>query len=334
MGCTQTDEIALPEVEISFDVLNSPIQTKADGDTDTHNHLAYYADGHFGTFAWFNASESAASQVFMENQEVSKNASVWKAVGKTYYWPHTGTLDFISYSPYLAGEEEQPTVTADAANGISIQGWKVNPAMHEITYLDDLMYADKAEKQSRNVTTHFASGVPTLFHHALAKLNFKVTYDDSKLTDYQKTLFEGIKVTKLEMDNIYSKGDFTYSAKSPSWSNHGNLLSTAQSIGTQTTVSPTDKTKTVTADYLVLPQTIPSGKNIKITYQLLPSTTPLTAELKLGDVKTVPSWNMNTIYTYNIIISPLTDTPILFTPTVNEWTGVGPVAIEVEEKEY
>ncbi len=73
--------------EISFEVANN-IKTKAFTGS-------VYNNGAFGTYAWFNNTDE-----FMVNEQVDLSGGVWKTVDNTYYWPKTGSISFISYSPF------------------------------------------------------------------------------------------------------------------------------------------------------------------------------------------------------------------------------------------
>lgn len=161
VACSKV-ETAAPQREISFEVANS-LQTKADAGV-------VYNNGAFGTYAWFNNTDD-----FMVNEQVDKSGTVWKTVDHTFYWPKTGSISFISYSPFKGTSDTAGTEPAVTKNSITYTGITAGTV--------DLMYADKAtcSNNVNEVTDDAAgttdsgfSGVPTIFRHALAKLSFKV----------------------------------------------------------------------------------------------------------------------------------------------------------------
>ena len=152
--------------EINFQVATYMGQTKAENTTYPNNVS-------FGTYAWYNGTgtPTPAPAKFMENQQISYQTGVWKAKGQTYYWPKTGNIDFISYSPY---DSTTPwlNVTANTLTA-STTGVAAN---------DDYLYSDKALAQTQNTNpgAYYTAGVPTLFHHALCKVCVKIKVAKTK----------------------------------------------------------------------------------------------------------------------------------------------------------
>ena len=168
--------------EITFEVANR-LQTKADG--------VKYNNGAFGTYAWFNGSDE-----FMVNEKVDLAAGVWKTIDHTFYWPKTGSIDFISYSPFDGTSNTAGSVPTVTASSITYTNYTVGTT--------DLLYADKAKCAANvNEITDDASpesgyaGVPTLFRHALAKLSFKVKANFTEWTDENNE-----KVVRRALDGL------------------------------------------------------------------------------------------------------------------------------------
>ena len=143
-------QMELPESEVSFQVAGLRPATKAPEDYKND-----YQSVPFGAYAWFKGQDPADNTSFMLNQEVAYDASGnrWVPVGTTYYWPKSGSLDFICYSPYAAAGG--PVI---GENTIDYNGWDVSA--HPTV---DLLYADKAEGLRNHTTTYAYSGVPVLF---------------------------------------------------------------------------------------------------------------------------------------------------------------------------
>ncbi|MCR5325429.1 MAG: fimbrillin family protein [Bacteroidales bacterium] len=193
VACTKVNPTGDAQREINFEVANS--LTKATG--------SVYSNGAFGTYAWFNNTDD-----FMVNEKVDKVGSVWKTVDHTFYWPKTGSISFISYSPFEGTSDTAGTVPAITKNSITYTGITAGST--------DLMYADRAtcssnvnEVTDSDTADSGFSGVPTVFRHALAKLSFKIkanfiTYTDP--TTNTTTSWE-VKVTSAKIGGFKTTGD-------------------------------------------------------------------------------------------------------------------------------
>ena len=172
VACSKVQTVE-PQKEINFEVANS-LQTKASG--------SLYNNGAFGTYAWFTANPGAGSDhaPFMVNETVDLVGGVWKTSLHTFYWPKTGSVEFISYSPFNgtnATADSNPALTQNTITYTSLTAGDV-----------DYMYADKATASKNvNMVTDGVdsgySGVPTIFRHALAKLSFKIKANFVKYED-------------------------------------------------------------------------------------------------------------------------------------------------------
>jgi len=170
VACSKVETVDLQK-EINFEVANN-IRTKADIGS-------VYSNGAFGTYAWFNDTDE-----FMVNEQVDLAGGVWKTVDHTFYWPKTGSVSFISYSPFDGTSNTAGTTPVVEKDKITYTGVTAGAI--------DLMYADKATC-SNNVNEVLDSlgtgsdsgftGVPTIFRHALAKLSFKVQANFTKWHD-------------------------------------------------------------------------------------------------------------------------------------------------------
>ena len=106
--------------EVSFRVAN--FTTKAN---------VAFTGKDFAAYSWHHAVDGTVT-AFMENEQVGQKGSEWKTLNNTYYWPKTGSLNFISYAPYMA-DKAKVTVTEES---IRFNAYTVTD--------EDLMYADKA----------------------------------------------------------------------------------------------------------------------------------------------------------------------------------------------
>lgn len=203
--------------EIAFAVAN--YATKA--------NVEYDKEANFGSYAWFNDG-SGTAQVFMTNEIVGFADGVWKTVERPFFWPKTGNLDFICYSPFAGTngvapnrDSAAPAETGTAGNGqtaaqeetpsapepvITREQPENGKPYYTFEYLNyratgsqyDLMYADLAgaqtaeSKKDTYTSISGVNGVPTLFHHALARVSFRIKANFVEWT-------EGEDVTKWEI---------------------------------------------------------------------------------------------------------------------------------------
>lgn len=197
------------EHEISFQVANY-VRTKAP---------VAFANNNFGTYAWYTADDGSQQHVpFMTNEYVAFYDEAWKTTDRPYYWPKVGSLDFISYSPYGSSWDEtledgttvrhdNPVVTEDSIIWTDYSIWNQ----------EDLMYADKVTGQRENGSTYTAvsgvTGVPTLFHHALAKLGFQIRANFLEEGEGdQKTTWE-VYLLDAHLESIRGTGSLSLSLK-------------------------------------------------------------------------------------------------------------------------
>ena len=210
-ACTKTEIAPESQREISFQVA-SRLQTKATG--------VLYNNGAFGTYAWFNATDE-----FMVNEQVDKLGSVWKTVDNTFYWPKTGSIDFISYSPFAGTSNTAGTVPVVTSSKITYTG--LTAGTQDIMYADKVTVACATGADTDDIydnglagsTDSGYNGVPTLFRHALAKLSFKikanfVEYDDA--TNGSHTEWE-VTVNSIKISGFKTTGNCELEWESGAW---------------------------------------------------------------------------------------------------------------------
>ena len=358
-ACTKVEVAQEAQKEISFEVANRV--TKATG--------AVYNNGAFGTYSWFTAGSSATTSshdvAFMVNEKVNLSGSVWKTVDHTFYWPKTGSISFISYSPFEGTSNTPGTVPAVTEDSI--------------TYTDvtagttDLMYADKVtcssnvnEVTDSDTADSGYSGVPTVFRHALAKLSFKIkanflTYTDA--TTNTTTTWE-VKVTSAKISGFRNKGkcELTLNSDGKTWI---KPVTTVESVNynvwtdldgntgkqelVDATTYPSGVILTTTAQELnpatgfVMPQVLTAGvQKLELTIHIKTTLSngkvieeDYNPTIDIKDISTLKAWQMNENIVYTINIKPVAyvsewDTPndviITFDPAVADWTNVDAAA--------
>lgn len=174
-ACTKVQTIDnTPDQAIAFQVANYVPQTKA-------GEVKYDETETFNTWAWFHPTDGGLTQVFMNDETIKwqSTSNTW-ASDRTYFWPKTGDISFYSYAgtPVPAVTDGQAVysektiaitdnaVLAEAARHYGVADYNAN------TY--SLQYGSS----NTDVT-----GVPTLFHHILAKVSVIVKFSAKGITD-------------------------------------------------------------------------------------------------------------------------------------------------------
>lgn len=341
---TVSNTLAEADQEISFQVVNYAGQTKANVE---------YENGPFGTYAWYNGS-----QTFMSNQKISYQTNAWKADGQTYYWPKTGSVDFISYSPYNVS----PWLTVDKTT--------LSATVSSVASNADYLYSDKAIEQTQNLSTYTSisgnQGVPTLFHHALCQVCVKLkaeklfnkstealsdviweiklldagTYGDDDVEIVAPKIYNYATAGSLSM-NLATEAADAEGARTNTWVLPTNSVWTTSAYTSSlacdaqfTESDPAPYTLTTTAvDILPLTTVVPQalgtqklklGFSIKTTNVVANTTIteyfPVELDMKTGMGTGAPQyWQMNKSITYTVIINP-EGNEILFDPAVEDWS--------------
>lgn len=341
-SCAKT-EVQVPESEIVFQVAGHSVQTRG-----IEDYKDGYKDVPFGTYAFYKAVNPADNKDdFMANQSVSYKESnnSWAPTGTTYYWPKSGSIDFISYSPYTSdgSDAPAPVITED---GISYPAWNVNehPGV-------DVMYSDKAVGQTRNVNTynHGYEGVPTLFRHALAQVSFmvKAVYVSKTAPTGDITRWE-IDIHSISLDNLLTTGTLELSLgedgkwvkpESNVWDPETGVASKEISLGG---IPLTTEAQAAGEGFLVLPQEL-TNQTVTITCtirtyrdnndgegeKLVFTEENVTATGRLYD-ENLDRWGINQKIVYELGFSPSRTDPsdatepieIWFDPAVVDWENV------------
>ena len=352
-SCVNDNEAVLTQAEnsqpITFEVAKYKASSRAENDAQSQNtgYTAFPTNQFFGTFAYKAESVNGSHSLFMDNEKVGYVNNAWMALGGVYMWPDKGHVDFISYYPYSEDGDSAPVV-GDVNDGdnnkLSFNSYQVGQV--------DLMYSDKAHLQTHNYTTYGHSGVPTLFRHALAKLNFQVAakYLVGNETDVQTKW--AILVESIKLNSLYGMGSLHLQTTSPStagttqwtianyvegaakiWSPEGDA--TVNQEWKVAAGQPLDTELTIFADasdFYVLPQTFGNKlQSVSIKYYIINKneTSPDYNEpqernktLYFYDYsKMVSAWEIGKNITYNIIIDPQGDI-INFDPAVSDWEAI------------
>ena len=179
-ACTKIETNETPLKKISFAVADYTAQTKAAEDPASLNSETTS----FSTKAWLHANNNATGANFFGTESNSYTETVsytgtstntWEPVLE-YFWPKSSD-SYINFVSWYGTNSNEPTIDASAKT----MTWGTSGSPLTIVTDDNFLFADVAWRFTSNnnpatytAVSGVAEGVPTLFHHALAKLAFKV----------------------------------------------------------------------------------------------------------------------------------------------------------------
>lgn len=327
-SCVKNEvRVNAPDKEITFQT----VSTKAGA--------AFNEDNHFFSYAYFLEKDKtwvanhADAKLYINGADIYCHADnpsekSWEA-NKTYYWPKQGSLTFFAWtddtpSPRIAGAGAKVSCAHDT--GIKITDYSVKDNLNK-----DILVADIAMDRTANETNTgtWKKGVPTVFRHALASVEFKV----NKMTNYKDVDF---KVKSITLNGVSTKGTFTQGSptKSNAWSDQAvadnihvftNAASGSVTKAADATTEPEfDILTPATDDYkIVLPQTFDatSTSELTIVYDIItnytgtPVTETVTETKKLNGIYT-SNWESGKKYVLGITLGL---NEIYWDPSVEGW---------------
>lgn len=331
-ACSKNEVVSVtPDQEITYQT----ISTKAASAMETDKKFVSYAYFLPQGKNWGGNFNDASPYISAATIGYNATANAWKA-DKTYYWPKQGSLTFFAWSTNNATPSLDPTPTCSAAKGIEVATFDIT-ANKDV----DFLVAEIAQDKTANTTTvdgkAWKAGVPTVFKHALSKLDFNVmTVDETGAAkDYSS---ENITFTVLSVNLKSVKNKMGYRQN---WNNaSGNsthdwydIDATTAHIEVPVFSGPAQEaTKTETAlapgEYgysIVIPQIFDSADNtedlleikyaITTSYAGTPVKETVTQTVKLSTVYP-NNWEVNKHYTLTIKLGVK---EIFWAPTVEEW---------------
>lgn len=231
VACSKVETEATPDVEIGYQVATFLNQTKA----DSHGHTSFIdelaelgitSNQSFKSAAYIHAAQSdgtvaAPAEFFVagtDNVETINydGSSSWKPA-HPYYWPKSpkSSLTFFSWFDFDTTQDD-PTVTYTTDGGTATLAW----SDRTVALKDNVMYADAAYHYKKNANgdenhklNGVTEGVPTLFHHALAKVRFTIAQNPMKKQDGATSNYTFWEVTvdnvALSSGSIKNNGKFS-----------------------------------------------------------------------------------------------------------------------------
>ena len=349
VGCTESEldqsvksqEVIKYGPPIVSNLTKAPVAGEQVTKYSTGEKFSVYAIYHEG-----NYSTSAGTSVYFANVKATYNdAALVKCwdTEKSYYWPKkkNAKLTFQAYSP----SETSGTIGWNVADGFTLTDFVVEDSTLN-QY--DLMFSKRTyDKSSNSGGTSYndpQTAVDINFQHALSSIVFKAIKD----AEYDGTI---IKLKRITLLNVYSKGDYTQKLKDdasntfvtdyPKWTGqevekdyvvYGHLTSSPMTVST-TAVNAIDKA------VILLPQAFDhtaTGKKVTVQIDYSIKTDGVGGseieqtnyvDLVIGNnggyfkdgSNNIEGWEIGKKYTYNIVFS---FNKIYFSPEVENWTPV------------
>ena len=338
-ACTKSNVEFGQQNEIAF----QPISQKATKAAVVGTYYPIEDAYNFNVWAWWGEAgktDIVDFDIVYINDQTFENRDyfLWGGLGKSYYWPTTGSLYFAGYSPasiQKTDENGNDVVKYDKdTKKFSVTGYQQSDDISKTT---DLMWFHLTDKSYDRTTP----SVPVQFHHALSWLSFRFNLEHPYTpTDWT--------VKSVKLTGIETKGNFT-AEKNGTSTQQGNAAWDNWSETKEVQVYKNDKgypVAYVTSDYdpladdpsvlentkngvLVLPQSCaPTNASLVIEFeQKAPSenSVPQTKTLSLGGES--DSWLPGKHYIYTITFGA---EEILIAPTVVDWTPVNDLAVPVK----
>ncbi|MBP5637166.1 MAG: hypothetical protein J6X25_06610, partial [Bacteroidales bacterium] len=259
-ACTKVDPVDAPAQKVTFQVASRAAQTKA-------HSLNSESITAFKCKAFMKGEGVDDLQNFFgaDGETISYNSTseTWEP-SHDYYWPKSekSYVNFFSWYDTGAG----PTSVTNGA-----MAW----TNRTIGTGDNIMYADPAWHYQENTTqaaqyTDDATltGVPTIFHHALAQVNFKAYATKTSVSGLcsWSIVLEGVQIT-----NVYNTGSLSLTSTEPaatvfnnvgSWQNNpawtvsGDAANLTPANLTVTSTTSGDGADVLLAEQSVLPQSL------------------------------------------------------------------------------
>lgn len=278
----------------------------------TRAGLSDIQDNGFGVWAFID-NTTVQNYVLMDNQEVTYNG-VW-TYSPLKYWIDDTVFTFMATYPYdITGDN----FTVDTANKA------IKLAVSETPSQVDFLVAENVTDTSDD---GYSTTVPLQFKHMLTSVNLNIWRDGGKHQNDQ------MRITKVTLSNIRKNG--SYSSATDMWTYDGDKLtveevntnlSDSDNIGAATNNNGSLTTGGIPANpfgtMMLLPQALDSSNlvSLKIEYQLKRQNAASWETAELETVLPTITWIAGQQYTYNVVLSSVTDITVYYIQTkVDPW---------------
>ncbi|MBR5924754.1 MAG: fimbrillin family protein [Bacteroidales bacterium] len=349
-GCVKVETVERPAEEVSFTVgqyaATKAASLNSESITSFRSKGFLYANGVDGAQDFFGASG--------ETIYWREGSSMWTPT-HPYYWPkHSDS--YVNFVSWYDNGGDPTTATETSLQWIG----------RTIAASDNIMFADAVWHYKSNTANgsqyngdEVTSGVPTLFHHALSRVQIKLRATVAADPDNASTTYE-ITLNSAQLLGYYTTGNMRLSTTEPAGTtpatsiwlgvNNATLL-WYPSNGANTTplaCIDSDMNLTTTAAPVLalrsfMPQSLGDGVVFNFTYTLTTrsngvitsSEEDIPVSIVLNTIRStanmvINQWQPNKIYTYNIAINPIGQ-EILLNPIVeSDWTFGNDLSATVE----
>lgn len=305
-----------PDKEITFQT----VSTKAGAAFNKGNHFRSYAYFLEKDKNWVDNHADATA--YIDNADIYYHTTLrYWAAADTYYWPKQGSLTFFAWTDDTADPKvgTGANVSCPPNEGIKIENYSVKDNLNK-----DILVAEiaKDKKSNESVTGRdWTNGVPTVFRHALAKVEFKV----NKREDYPNVK---IIVKKITLNKVSTKGTFTQGSPTESrkWSAQTepedlSVFTGDEEVTTTATILNPNATPGVKDYFIVLPQNFDatSTSTLTIEYEIITTSTSFketVIETKALNAIYTSNWECNKNYVLGITLGL---NEIYWDPSVEAW---------------
>lgn len=327
-SCTKNE--VLPVIDEPQEITFQTVETKDASAFSTSNKFYSYAYFLPSGNTW--GANSSVSEPYITNALISYvgASNAWKA-GTPYYWPKKGSLTFFAWTDNTnAPNIEGATVSCSNTQGITVDSYDITQNKNV-----DFLVADVVADETSNTHSYgtWVNGVPTVFKHALSKLEFVVKtvknsvahdYDADKVTFMVKSIvFTGVN-NKMSYKQGITEGNSSHTWENPSPAVElTNLPIFTSSTGTKATGTGVKLAPGSDGYYIVIPQNFDDDDKLIISYDIItefisgtPVTETVTEEVLLKTVY-AGGWKATTKYTLTISLGV---NEILWDPAQTDWT--------------
>lgn len=272
----------------------------------------------FGVWAFINNAVATNTPV-IENAKVTYNSTtnLWE-YSPLSFWVDESVFRFLAAYPY---DENSVNYTIDP----NIPALNLN--LSETPAQDDFMIATNLTDTS---VEGFSETVDLQFKHILTSVRLRIWRDHGKHQNDQ------MRIRQVTLSNIRKAG--TYSSSTDSWTPSDEMLTLEEvyeggtdedNIGAAQ-VNDNGTLETITkllpaepfSDVMLIPQTLDESNSVslRILYELKRQNAADWEQIELVTVLPDLTWEANRRYTYNVVLSSVTDITVYYIQTkVDPW---------------
>ena len=277
-----------------------------------------FAYERFGVWAFINNSVQS-NYAYMENvlvENVGGEGGEW-VYSPAKYWLDDTRFEFVATYPY---DVNGNIFTVDTSTGA------VQLTLSDTPSAQDYLVATESVDTS-DAGFNPSSPVQLQFKHILSKVSLNVWREGVKHQNDQ------MRIRKVTLSNIRKAG--TYSSTTNTWATtneklamvyENNTLAPSDNIGGATKKDDSYEFGGVASvpfnELMLLPQTIDASNNIalKIEYELKRQNAADWEAAELETVLPATTWDSGKEYTYNVVLSQVTDITVYYIQTkVDPW---------------